>query len=397
MADTLNRIARIADTVSDNVKIAPMMTSISAQAAKSTYYFPILVSKNVTSKTAALLANNLESMYGYFMRACFSLTPAIKVKGDVNVEEYLKRFHQNSGISRNKFGIMLKEEVEEFKLLPNEPLNEAYNPGGPNSVEDRRYEKETRKIIIDVDDALGVPKAIDKIREKYDLVKGPDFANGSWTAGKLEQVNGMTPYVMPVTCQFLVEGHNNPVTVNIPIGIKVMLHPSAPEEINDRIADAIVGHGVIKSFVRWTSGEVESLGDMLFGTTRMKKNIAGDSKMDQWFDVIERRKRINKLSLGLAAKKPFLPNMTIHLSTYDVEEIERKTKVNLLKNINMAQRLVKECFLLALVITDEAYETAYILYDGHNDFEEIPFNTIKRENDKTADTMVSILKTFAGK
>ena len=287
-------------------------------------------------------------------------------------------------MARNKFGIILREEVEEFKLLPNEPLNEA----GKYSHCD---------YMGAADDVIASVKSANELKEELKAKAAIDFAKGSWDAGKLEKVNGMTPSVMPVTCQFLVEGHDDPVEVKIPVGIKVMLHPAEPVDINDRVADAIVGHGVIKSLVRWTSGEVESLDDMLFGTTRMKKNISGGSKMDQWFDVIERRKRINKLSLGLAAKKPFLPNMTIHLSTYDVEEIERKTKVNLLKNINMAQRLVKECFLLALVITDDAYETAYILYDGHNDFEEIPFNTIKRENDKTSDTMVSILKTFAGK
>ena len=384
MADTLKNIADFADKFDSNFKVVPKMTSISAQATKSTYYFPILVSKNVSMKTANLISTNLETMYGYFMRACFALTPAIKVKGDVNVEEYLKRFHQNSGVARNKFGIILREEVEEFKLLPNEPLNE-----------EGKYCKDDYDFAADV--VIQSVKDANDLKEQLKAKAAIDFANGSWDAGKLEKVNGMTPSVMPVTCQFLVEGHDDPVEVKIPVGIKVMLHPAEPVDINDRVADAIVGHGVIKSLVRWTSGEVESLGDMLFGTTRMKKNISGNTKMDQWFDVIERRKRINKLSLGLAAKKPFRPNMTIHLSTYDVEEIERKTKVNLLKNINMAQRLVKECFLLALVITDDAYETAYILYDGHNDFEEIPFNTIKRENDKTSDTMVSILKTFAGK
>ena len=109
-------------------------------------------------------------------------------------------------------------------------------------------------------------------------------------------------------------------------------------------------------------------------------------------NMIDRRKRLNKLSIAFLGKKPFLPNMTMHISMNDVNEIYRQTGINLLTNISRTIKFVEDNFLLSLVITDDNAKTAYILYDSHTAYEEYPYKSLKRDNDKTSDTVDSLIK-----
>ena len=111
--EVLQQINDFVDKI--DVSKSPNPRSISSGAAKSTYYFPIICSKTVDPSTAYMISENLESSYTSFVKACFSMIPAMSVKGNVvNIEDYLKLFHQNVGIkSSNDLLVTLKESIEE--------------------------------------------------------------------------------------------------------------------------------------------------------------------------------------------------------------------------------------------------------------------------------------------
>lgn len=407
MANTARLLSTISDTAAKysdkaTLNVAPVMQSISSEAAKSTYYFPSLVSKNVSSKSATMMVSNLETVYAYFMRACMSMQPAIKVDGDVRIEDYLSKFHKNVGIeNNNRLFVTFKEDasdLEEFKYLVNEPLNEAiysstttvnsaYDTNG-NKVRETEIHKDTNDGVTSakttsIDDRGKVTSVI-SIEQKYAK---------NWNSGDINKKNGMAPLTMPVTCTFMSNEHE--IEVAIPIGIKCTIHECDPSELNDRLINALIGHNLIKNFIRWTTGEVESLSDMLFSTKELRKNVEGRSEVDRWFDVVERRTRINKLTPAIFGKKAFLPNMSIIISKDDVDMIERKSKLNILKDPRFANKIIKDSYLLGLIVMDDSSETAWVMYDGKPNWEDMPYSAVKRETEKETNAITNLAKLLS--
>lgn len=374
--DTFKQIEQVAEKVNVEPKFA--MRSISAQASKSIYYFPIVCSKTVNPSTAAMIATNLEGAYMSFVQACFALTPAVAVKGDkVNVEDYLKMFHQNVGIkSANELFLTLKESVEEWKMFPNDTLNEAVTS------------KEAMKILSDAENGRQIREKFGKGNTESSIKTRP----GTYKYQDIEKRNALRPSVVPVDVTFLLKGSE--IKTTIPVGVKTILHPVDPDDLSEQIMDSVAGRGIFHNLIRYTTGEVMSLSDILFGISKMKKNISRSKNSDvaKWMDIVDHRKRLSKLSKPFLGKKAFLPNLTINISMDDVDTINRLIGYNLLTDTYRASKFIKDMFLLALVITDDATETAYVMYDGHSSYEEYPYSSLKRENEKTTDAVNAMIK-----
>lgn len=372
--DTFKAMNDLASKV--DVKPEFMINSITSGAAKSTYYFPIICSKSVESKTATMIAKNLEHAYMSFLKSCFALTPAIAVKGDtINVEDYLKKFHQNIGIKdadHLSLNFSLRESAEEFNLLVNDTLNDACS------------QKDIDNILSEASNNQN-SNDNDEERKKYmpNLVKLKD--------GEVKKANSLVPSVVKVDTTFLIKGHK--INVEIPVGVKTVIHSVDPEDLSKQIMNSLDNKGIIHNFIKYTTGEVMSLKDIIFGISKIKDNVARSTKSEasKWFSVIENRKRHNKF-LGIFNRKPFLPNLTINLSMEDVDNVKRLIGYNLLTDTARTAKFIKDNFLLALVITDDATETAYIMYDGHSEWEEYPYNSIKRDNDKVNDEVNALIK-----
>lgn len=376
--DTLKQIEKIAEKIEPKSSIR----SITSQASKSIYYFPVVCSKTVPVKTATLIASNLEIAYMSFVKACFALTPAVAVKGDkVNVEEYLKMFHQNVGIkSANELFLTLKESIEEWELFPNETLNEVTSDRVRDvfgRVNSNHNVKENFGNAY-VEDIESTPKA-KSVKAVYD--------NKS-----VEKANGLRPSVIGVDVTFILKGKE--VSTTIPVGVKTVIHPVDPDELSEQIMDSVAGRGIFHNIIRYKTGEILSLSDILFGISKMKKNISKsrNSDVSKWMDIIDHRKRLSKLSKPFLGKKAFLPNLTVNISMDDVDTINRLIGYNLLTDTHRAAKFIKDTFLLALVITDDATETAYIMYDGHSSYEEYPYSSLRRENDKRDSEVENLIK-----
>lgn len=369
--------------------------SISSYASKAIYYFPVLCSKTVLDKSAFMISSNLEAAYSSFVQACFAMVPAVKVKGSsVNVEDYLKKFHQNIGInSGNDYYVNLRESAAPYDLFVNNTLNEAIttdkikkalksdtNVGGE--------EIEEREITVKTDKD-GNRTSTTKVNKRF-------ISQRNFNVAEADKKNNMKPSIVKVECSFLLD--SNEIKVSIPVGVKTMLHPLDSNELCNHIMDSVAGKGVLHNIIRYTTGEVLSLTDILFGINKMKNNIkAKDSETARWIDALEHRKRLCRMSKAFLSKKPYLPNLAIVLSMDDVNDIEQLIGYNLLKDSHRAVKFMRDNFLLTFVIADDMTETAYIMYDGHSTYEEYPYSALKRENERTADAMSAISKSLGVK
>ena len=377
IAGIANAASSVAGTVEDVAKeinssavgLQRGLGSISRASSKSIYYFPILISNNINPKSMGLVAKNLEGSYTSFVSACFALAPAMNVKNSdmVNVEDYLKLFHQNIGLqTKGDLMVSLRETMEEFKMFPNEPLNEVSVSDIANSIKRTVGDKNDNNRVQVVDKAQ-----INKVTNEG---------------------NSFRPSVVEVKVTFIIGGKD--VDVNIPVGVKCVMHPVAADELNDHIMESVAGKGLLHNLIRYTTGELHSLSDILFGTSKMKRNISKNSDVSKWLDALDHRKRMNKIRnvIPFLAKQPYLPNMSIMISLEDVKEIERQTGYNILSDERRAVKFMRDNFLLTLAIVDDVTETAYIMYDGHDNYQEYPFSYIKKENSKNEDIVNALIK-----
>ena len=395
VADEASKIGSdITSNASKYVEIDRGMGSISRGASKAIYYFPILVSKNVAPSTMGVIAQNLEGSYCSFVKACFAMVPAMNVKDSalVNVEDYLQMFHQNIGLqTKDELNLKIRginESLSEWEMFPNDTLNEA-NTRNVGDIIDRHVGDkfrgagkfgvhQTDKMVINKDGTrdIEIEKHIDQTKIKNEVLER----------------NGFRPSVVEIEVTFIIGGRD--IKVDIPVGVKTVLHAINSDDLLDHIMSSVAGKGVLHNLIRYTTGELHSLSDVLFGFQNIKQGIARGNEIDKWSDALKHRKRMNKIRnvIPALAKKPYLPNTSVIISMEDVAEIERTIGYNLLTDVNRTIKFMKDNFLLTFVIADDVTETAYVLYDGHNDFDEFPYSTIKRENEKNNDIINSLIK-----
>lgn len=403
--DVMKAIDTFGDTAAkyiDSAAVSSSPKSISSYAAKSIYYFPVLCSKTVTDKYAFMISANLEAAYSSFVQACFAMIPAVVVKGDnVNVEDYLKIFHKNIGInSGNNYYITNESAMKPYNMFVNEILNEA-------SSRTNKAVEEAKKLLTSksfdskisghyYDENGNETKDRErKVTEngKEKTVENRFVPARLFNTQEVDKKNNLKPSIVKVDCVFLIQG--NEVKVSIPVGVKTLLHPINSEELCNHVMDSMAGKGLLHSLIKYTTGEVMSLKDIIFGISKIKSTVhKKNTDFGKWVDAIEHRKRLNRLSTGFFQKKPYLPNISMILSMDDINDIEHLTGYNLLKDSFRASKFMKDNFLLTFVIADDATETAYILYDGHSSYEEIPYSAMRRENERTADAMSAISKSL---
>lgn len=403
ITDIANAISDIADEGKDAIKNSPISVtksigSISKGASKSIYYFPILMSKNIPLQTMGMISQNLEGSYMSFVRACFALTPAMNLKNSelVNVEKYLQLFHQNIGLqNKDELMISLKiprnEAMEEWRMFPNGILNEA-TTNNVNDIIDRhssslnnfgKFGQTQRNVRL-----LDSNGKIVNNRVDTDHIE----INAGAIEKEKDKINNMRPSVVEITVTFIIGGQK--INVKIPVGVKTVIHSVNSEDLIDHIMESVAGKGILHNFIRYTTGELTSLSDILFGTSKIKNHFIKSNDVTKWADALERRRNSNKIrnNIPFLSKKPYLPNTSIVVSMEDISEIERTIGYNLLQETKRTMKFMKDNFLLSFVISDDVTETLYVMNDGDTQFSEFPFSSVKRENNKNEDIVNALIK-----
>lgn len=403
ITDVANAIADLTDEGKEAIENSPVsftrnIGSISKGASKSIYYFPILMSKNIPLQTMSMISQNLEGTYMSFVRACFALTPAMNLKNSdiVNVEKYLQLFHQNIGLqTKDELMISLKtpknESMEEWKMFPNDILNEATTRNiediinRNNSPLNNFGKFGNTQYVIKTFDKDG--KALNKMMDKDHIE-----INAGAIEKEKDKINNMRPSVVEINVTFVIGGQK--INVKVPVGVKTVIHSVNSEDLIDHIMESVSGKGLLHNFIRYTTGELTSLSDILFGTSKIKKHVAKGNDVTRWADALERRKNSNKIrnNIPFLSKKPYLPNTSIVVSMEDIAEIQRVIGYNLLQETKRTVKFMKDNFLLSFVISDDVTETLYVMYDGDTQFSEFPFTSVKRENNKNEDIVNALIK-----
>lgn len=130
--------------------------------------------------------------------------------------------------------------------------------------------------------------------------------------------------------------------------------------------------------IRWLSGEISLFRNIILNIDEIKFDVTNrTSGMSNWIPTLKRL-RNKRVALGLFGVHKLVPNNTIVITSYEVDEIRNLTGLDL-RDVAVAKKVIEKLFSIALIIVDEGTETIDILYDSRGDYQTYSLETLERE------------------
>lgn len=162
------------------------------------------------------------------------------------------------------------------------------------------------------------------------------------------------------------------------------MHPVNSDEMVNNLLDGYKDGNKFFNFLRWTSGEISFLKDLVFNIDGIKEDvIKKHSKGSHWWTTLKKNKTLARIK-NLHGNNRILPNATIVCSMEEVMEIKDTYNVDLMDPRHM-KRIMDRYFLLGFVIVDESQELCYFIFDGERDYQALSFKGLERDNNNKND------------
>lgn len=199
----------------------------------------------------------------------------------------------------------------------------------------------------------------------------------------VKKCNELVPTTLSVTLQ-QIKGDNIGGNITFVLGIKGIMHPVNSDEMVNNLLDGYKDGNKFFNFLRWTSGEINFLKDLVFNIDGIKEDvIKKHSKGSHWWTTLKKNKTLARIK-NLSGKNRILPNATIVCSMEEVMEIKDTYGVDLMDPRHM-KRIMDRYFLLGFVIVDESQELCYFIFDGERDYQALSFKGLERDNNNKND------------
>jgi len=200
----------------------------------------------------------------------------------------------------------------------------------------------------------------------------------------IKKCNELVPTTLSVTLQ-QIKGDNFGGNVNFILGIKGLMHPVNSDEMVSNLLDGYKSGNRFFNFLRWTSGEIAFLRDLVMNVDgikedALKKHRKGSS---HWWTTLKRNRTLSRVK-NTFGKNKILPNATIACSMEEVMEIKDTYNVDLM-DPKAVMKLMDRYFLLGFVVVDESQELCYFMFDGEREFQALSFKGLERENNNKND------------
>ena len=165
------------------------------------------------------------------------------------------------------------------------------------------------------------------------------------------------------------------------------MHPVNSNEIVSNLLDGYKSGNKFFNFIRWTTGEIAFLKDLVFNINEIKDDVAKKySKTNShWWTTLKRRKALAKArNMFSGGKKNILPNASIVCSMEEIAEIKDVYGVDLM-DVKNIKKLIDRYFLLGFAIVDDSQELCYFIFDGENNYQAISYKGLEKENNSKND------------
>lgn len=194
----------------------------------------------------------------------------------------------------------------------------------------------------------------------------------------VKKANEMQPYMIDLKLLAAKGDSSFSQWINYTIGVKTIMHPASSDVLSRNLIYVLQNKNPIFNFVRWTSGEISLMKDIILHLDEINFDIA--NKADRTGKFIATLKRMKKkyVKFGTFGINKMAPFATIVLSSSTYHHIRDDYGFDL-KNPTFAHKIMSELFLMCFVIIDDVNHTVDMLVDGQADFQTYSLETLERE------------------
>lgn len=193
-----------------------------------------------------------------------------------------------------------------------------------------------------------------------------------------KKLNDMQPYVIELRLLAVKGDSSMSEWVNFSVGVKAWLHLGQSDRIKAAIVDTLRNRNPIFNFIKWTTGEISLIKDIILHLDDINFDVA--NKSDRTGKFISTLKEFKKkhVKIGSFGVNRLAPFATIVISSSTYYDIKDKYGYDI-KNMAFAKKIMNELFLMCFIIIDDANHTYDILVDGQADFQTYSLETLERE------------------
>lgn len=411
-------------------------TSISKAASEGTLQFPVLITRSLDISTLNTICSALERQFASFAQIAMTMDQTANIKE--GGRGYLRRFHQNTGIkydmndlgndilaitkesgvtavieSVTANGATLKVKVSNQEQLSSVleslelgSLNKKFNPKNLTVLEAKTQTASSvvnnkadqmfhvkgslaeRDIVnFNTPGTYATSNTNHNINERIDKkinqssVKDRKVFNGHniLRDNDVKKSNELVPTTMHVRVVIVNDANEAVDTVDFIVGVKAVMHPIKSEEMIENVYNGCRQNGPFFNFVRWTTGEISFMKDLVLKVNETKLDVYNRSSgASHWWMALKRRKNIAKLRNKVFLPGGILPNTSIVVTMEEVDYIKTRYGYDLMQE-NVVNKVMGEYFLLAFVIVDMAGEIAHFMFDGQTSYQSTTFDGLRRE------------------
>lgn len=382
-------------------------TSINRMAKEGILQTPVLMSTSVDSDVARIIVKALERNYASLVQMAISMNCVAVMDEDKNLGDYLKKFHNNMSTSVD-FKSLISDEIIDT-LGENYTMEEI----GDLVLEFALVDNCTGKILTKHRESLRTvmedfnmeilnekfkPKGVEYMySHKPSILKEANISSSTARVMKndFEKINDMVPTTLTICVDLQNDKKDKLGRRNFLIGIKAVCHPVSSTEMIANVGNSFNKGGLAFNFIRWTTGEISFLKDLVLNVDKIKTDVVNRSNgASPFWIALKRRSSTNNIMRKLG-KQTALPIATLVLTSEEAELIKSEYQLDL-RNTRDVKELMNNLCLLGLCIVDTASESIDLLIDGESQYATYGFKSLERENQKGVDAkeMMKLINRF---
>ena len=415
LIDDIKKLMRFGPELTSDLRDVKMNTRSVARGAKdSTFQFPMLVDDSIPVDMTGTIGRTFDYIYANFTQSWISMNSTYDMTLNPSPFSYLKKLHQNvkfeglevepndvesymekvyDGSYRlymnesNTFGVLFNVADKPTKLMLEANRDQLRDPHSGLNL--REVVDVTAKAVKDYQDAVSRENKEyrDQTMHELNYAKGmrdlkygdPKAAKGpKLTNQKVEKLNDMTPYGLEVRLIAVNDQNQFVQYVDIVLGIKTVIHPVQADDLIDNIGRAVQNKSLAFKFLRWTTGELSLIKDLILNMNEMRNDAFNRSSKTPFFSKLKRIKN-RRFGIDMFGSPHFvIPNSTIVVSTYVVDKLNESMGIEL-RNPATAKKTVDSLFLMGLVILDEGTGLVSVMYDGDTQFQNYTIDGLEKD------------------
>lgn len=370
-------------------------SSIASKATEGILQFPVIISNSIDYDTAVMVSKACERSYASFVKVVFSMNADMSDTGSNNFSDYLQSFHQNVGtkvdtddsvsnlfegysIENSEYKYEIKFESVEPKdcrmtALLLEDMKPYINNFCLTKLNDVYQPKRIGNVATSISLEASKPQYLKGAEAQRITASGKEVFMDS----DVKKANELQPTIIRLEVTRSSKKNSEPIRYHVNIGIKATLHMVTSNEYISNLVDACEYKGTLFRFIRWTTGEINFMRDFVLRMDLFAKETKNAvNSTSHWWNSLKKRARNAKISR--VSDKRLLPNATFVISSAEVEFIKSNFGFDLM-NDKLVGRIMKEYFLLGMIVVDTASEICHIRYDGQERYQLLTFKALERE------------------